>query len=64
VLCAFVKRQEIHFQKPYNMKGMIFGLFVLIACTYAADDKKEVVDEDGTKIYKRLIPADVLRGRC
>jgi hypothetical protein len=43
------------------MKGMIFGLFVLVAVTFAADDKKEGI-EDGIKIYKRLIPADVLRG--
>lgn len=35
--------------------------FVVLAVVYAADEKKE---GDGPKTFKRLIPADVLRGKC
>jgi hypothetical protein len=53
---------EISKQKKKNkMNRLIFGLFMLIACTYAAESNQDA-DEEGTKIYKRLIPADVLRG--
>lgn len=33
---------------------------VILAVVYAADEKK---DADGPKTFKRLIPADVLRGK-
>lgn len=39
-------------------------LSVILLCAVAmAADNKAPPTEDGIKIYKRLIPADVLRGR-
>lgn len=43
------------------MKTVFFGLLmsvVLLSAQSQEEDKKEI------KIYKRLIPADVLRGEC
>lgn len=52
------------------MKPFTFGVFVVaaalcVANVFAADEPastKDSKDEEGVKIYKRLIPADVLRG--
>ncbi|EDS36877.1 conserved hypothetical protein [Culex quinquefasciatus] len=57
------------------MKPFTFGVFVVaaalcVANVFAADEPastKDSKDEEGVKIYKRLIPADVLRdfpGMC
>ena len=47
------------------MKSMLFGLLfsaaILLACA-DEDAKKTENKEEGIKVYKRLIPADVLRG--
>ena len=43
------------------MKFFICGVLisaVALLCVYADDDKKDEI-----KVYKRLIPADVLRGK-
>lgn len=42
-----------------KMKFAICGLFLSAALLYVAAQEK-----DELKIYKRLIPADVLRGEC
>lgn len=47
------------------MKSIVIGLFLsaaIFAVVYGADEKKPEEGE-GIKIYKRLIPADVLRGK-
>lgn len=41
------------------MKFAIFGLILSAALFYAVAQEKDEI-----KIYKRLIPADVLRGEC
>lgn len=47
------------------MKSMLFGLLfsaaILLACA-DEDAKKTEKQEEGIKVFKRLIPADVLRG--
>lgn len=48
------------------MKSIVFGLMMsaVLLCSQAQDEAKK---DDGIKIYKRLIPADVLRdfpGMC
>jgi hypothetical protein len=45
------------------MKSMIFGfvLCAVVLCSQAQEDAKP--KEGEIKIYKRLIPADVLRGK-
>ena len=44
------------------MKSIVFGLMMsaVLLCSQAQDDAKK---DDGIKVYKRLIPADVLRGK-
>lgn len=41
------------------MKFLICGLFLSVAFLAQAQEGKEEI-----KIYKRLIPADILRGKC
>lgn len=43
------------------MKFFVILSVVLLSGVFAADEPKK--SEDGIKIYKRLIPADVLRGK-
>lgn len=38
------------------------AVVAMFLAVYAAE-QKSVGEEDGIKVYKRLIPADVLRGR-
>lgn len=45
------------------MKFYLILVVVLLANVYAADEEPKKKSEDGIKIYKRLIPADVLRGK-
>jgi hypothetical protein len=40
------------------MKFIVFGLLLSAVLIFAQDGKEEI------KVYKRLIPADVLRGEC
>lgn len=52
-------------EKLSKMKSIVIGLFLsaaIFAVVYGADEKKPEEGE-GIKIYKRLIPADVLRGK-
>lgn len=42
-----------------NFHGLFFIFFVIVALSSVASETK---NEDGIKVYKRLIPADVLRG--
>ena len=50
------------------MNTLLFGLIccVVVLSAYADEDVKAAADKkDGDiKVYKRLIPADVLRGEC
>lgn len=42
-----------------NFHGLFFIIFVIVSLSFASETK----NEDGIKVYKRLIPADVLRGK-
>ena len=47
------------------MKSMLFGLLFCAAILFVRADedaKKTESKEEGIKVFKRLIPADVLRG--
>lgn len=50
------------------MKPFAFGVVIVaafcMAYVFGADEPAKDNDEDTVKIYKRLIPADVLRGKC
>lgn len=41
----------------------VFLVLAVFAAVSFAEDKPEAAEEDRPKTFKRLIPADVLRGR-
>lgn len=46
------------------MNKLFVLAFVVLAVVYAADEKKDAADNaERPKTFKRLIPADVLRGK-
>lgn len=47
------------------MKAFMAVCFMLYVLQARCDDAKDsAASEDSIKVYKRLIPADVLRGKC
>lgn len=46
------------------MKSILFGLLLSAALLYSQAEEEAKPKEGETKVYKRLIPADVLRGEC
>lgn len=46
------------------MKSLLFGLlFCFVVLSHADEDAKaDAKKADGIKVFKRLIPADILRG--
>ena len=45
------------------MKSILFGLILSAALLYCQAEEEVKPKEGDIKIYKRLIPADVLRGK-
>jgi hypothetical protein len=43
---------------------LCLSVAVLAAAVSAAEDKKDATATDRPKTFRRLIPADVLRGKC
>lgn len=53
---------DVIIKKKLEMKSILFGLLLSAALLYSQAQEDAKAKDGQIKIYKRLIPADVLRG--